>query len=250
MEPAKSFPDISSAGLHILAMGLMLCDHLWAMLFPAQEWLTCIGRIAYPIFAFMIVEGYTHTSDLRRYLLRMLVWALVSEIPFDLMMGGSVFYLYHQNVLWTFLLSLLLIRLMQACQERFRPAWAAVLSAGVALLGFLLGYVTMVDYYGVGVLIVLTFYVFRGQSWKCRLAQLVCMYVLNVHLLGGYYYEVPLFGHTFEVVQQGFALLALLPIWLYQGRQGLHTKPFQYFCYAFYPAHMLLLFALREWMLR
>lgn len=59
---------VSSSTLHILAMGLMLCDHLWAMLFPAQEWLTCIGRIAYPIFAFMIVEGYTRTHDLRRYM--------------------------------------------------------------------------------------------------------------------------------------------------------------------------------------
>lgn len=64
--------NISSAGLHILAMVFMLCDHLWAMLFPAAEWLTCIGRIAFPVFAFMIVEGYLHTRNLRRYVLRML----------------------------------------------------------------------------------------------------------------------------------------------------------------------------------
>ena len=58
--------QLSSFGLHMIAMGLMLCDHLWAMLFPAEEWLTCIGRIAFPIFAFMVVEGYLHTHDLRR----------------------------------------------------------------------------------------------------------------------------------------------------------------------------------------
>lgn len=57
--------NISSFTLHVLAMRLMLCDHAWAVLFPAEEWLTCIGRIAYPIFAFMIVEGCTHTHDLR-----------------------------------------------------------------------------------------------------------------------------------------------------------------------------------------
>ena len=57
---------ISSAGLHILAMAFMLCDHAWATLFPAQEWLTCLGRLAFPIFAFMISEGYARTSSLKR----------------------------------------------------------------------------------------------------------------------------------------------------------------------------------------
>lgn len=242
--------DISSSGLHLLAMGLMLCDHLWAMLFPAAEWLTCIGRLAYPIFAFMVVEGYTHTRDLRRYMLRMLCWAVLSEVPFDLMYGGSVFYPYHQNVLWTFLLSLLLIVLIEKCRSRFRAVPAVLLSAGIVIGGFVLGYAAMIDYYGAGVLTVLTFYFFRGQSWQKRLLQFLCLYFLNVQLLGGYYYEFQLFGHTVEIFQQSFALLALLPIWSYRGRQGFHSKAFQYFCYAFYPLHMLLLFIVRGWMLR
>lgn len=237
---------ISSAGLHILAMGLMLCDHLWAMLFPAAEWLTCVGRMAFPVFAFLIAEGYLHTRDLRRYLLRMLIWALLAEIPFDLMYGGSVFYPYHQNVLWTFLLSLLLILLIEKCKSHFRPLTAAFFTAGLAALGYVLGYVTMTDYYGVGVLTVLTFYFFRERNWKSRLCQLLCLYILHVKLLGGYYYEFEVFGFEIEVVQQGFALLALIPIWLYQGRQGFHNKAFQYFCYAFYPLHMLLLHIVQE----
>lgn len=57
--------DLSAAALHILAMALMLMDHLWATLLPAQEWLTCAGRVAFPIFAFMAVEGYFHTHDLK-----------------------------------------------------------------------------------------------------------------------------------------------------------------------------------------
>ena len=242
--------QISSAGLHILAMGLMLCDHLWAMLFPAEEWLTCIGRIAFPIFAFMVAEGYSHTHNLRRYLLRMLLGALLAEIPFDLMYSGSIFYPFHQNVLWTFLLSLLLIALIEKIKSRFRPMAAVLLSAAATILGFVIGYIAMVDYYGIGILTVLMFHFFRKRSWKNRLCQFICLYILNVKLLGGYYYVVQMFGFEIEVVQQGFALLALIPIWLYQGRQGIRNRFFQYFCYAFYPVHMLLLFVVREWMLR
>ena len=63
----------------------------------------------------------------------------------------------------------------------------------------------------------------------------------NVQMLGGYGYEVQLFGETHFLMRQGFALLALIPIWLYRGNRGYHSKWFQYFCYAFYPVHMLLL---------
>lgn len=242
--------QITAAVLHILAMAFMLCDHLWAVLLPAEEWLTCIGRIAFPIFAFMLTEGYFHTHDLRRYILRLLAGALLSEIPFDLMYGGSVFYPYHQNVLWTFLISLLLMALIDRVRKRFKPAGAAAASAGLALLGFLLGYAAMVDYYGVGVLTVLVFYFFHERTWKSFFGQMLCLYILNVGLLGGYCYIVILFGHEFEVVQQGLALLALIPIWLYRGKQGYHHKVFQIFCYAFYPLHMLVLFLVREWILQ
>lgn len=242
--------DISSAGLHLLAMGLMLCDHLWAALFPAQEWLTCIGRLAFPIFAFLAAEGFRRTHDLRRYLLRLLGCALLSEIPFNLMYGGSMLNPYHQNVLWTFLLALLIITLIEKCRARLRPVFAVPACAALIILGFLLGYAAMLDYYGTGVLTVLTFYFFKERNWQNRLGQLLCLYFLNVTLLGGYYYAISLFGCEIEVFQQGFALFALIPIWLYRGRQGVHSKAFRVFCYAFYPAHMLLLFLVRTWLLQ
>ena len=190
---SKNF-ELTAAVLHIIAMTLMLMDHLWATLLPAREWLTCAGRVAFPIFAFMAVEGYFHTRSFKKYILRMLLFAVLSEIPFDLMYGGTWFYPVHQNVLWTFLLGLLGVWLMEQVRK-------------------------------------------KGKTWM----YLAALYWLNVELLGGLMYPVQLFGMEFELCQQGLALLALIPIWLYRGRQGYHSKPFQYLCYAFYPVHMLLL---------
>ena len=94
----KTF-DLSAAALHILAMTFMLMDHLWATLLSSQMWLTHVGRLAFPIFAFLAVEGYFHTRSFKRYALRMLLFAVLSEVPFDLMYGGTVFYPVHQNVI-------------------------------------------------------------------------------------------------------------------------------------------------------
>lgn len=236
--------ELSSSSLRILAMGLMLCDHTWALLLPDQQWLTCAGRLAFPIFAFLLTEGFFHTRDLKRYCLRMLLWAVVTEVPFNLMVGSGVLYPYHQNVLWTFLISLVLMAAMERVRRRYRPLPAALLCALLAAAGYVLGYLTMVDYYGVGVLTVLVFYFFRGRRWRDLLGQFLCLNILHGMLLGGYYFTVTLFGHEFEIVQQGLAVLALVPIWLYRGRQGYHAKWFQWFGYAFYPLHMLVLYAI------
>lgn len=233
--------DLSAAALHILAMAFMLMDHLWATLLPAQEWLTCVGRIAFPIFAFMAVEGYFHTHNLKKYLLRMLIFAVISEVPFDLMYGGTWFYPVHQNVIWTLMMGLAGIHLMETVRKKKSIFVYILVSAIVVIVGGLLGTLSMVDYYGIGVLTVFIFYFFRGRKWWCLLGQMLALYWVNVELLGGLMYPIRLFGMEFELCQQGLALLALLPIWLYRGRQGYHSKPFQYFCYAFYPIHMLVI---------
>ena len=140
--------DLSAAALHLIAMALMLMDHLWATLLPAQEWLTCAGRLAFPIFAFMTVEGYFHTRNLKRYALRLLLFALLSEVPFDLMYGGTWFYPVHQNVIWTLLLGLLGIHLMETVRKK-QKTWLYLLTALlVVLIGTVLGTLSMVDYYG------------------------------------------------------------------------------------------------------
>ena len=237
---SKNF-ELTAAVLHIIAMTLMLMDHLWATLLPAREWLTCAGRVAFPIFAFMAVEGYFHTRSFKKYILRMLLFAVLSEIPFDLMYGGTWFYPVHQNVLWTFLLSLLGVWLMEQVRKKGKTWMYLLVCVLVVPAGLVLGTLCMVDYYGVGVLTVFVFYFLHGRKWWCFLGQLAALYWLNVELLGGLMYPVQLFGMDFELCQQGLALLALIPIWLYRGRQGYHSKPFQYLCYAFYPVHMLLL---------
>ena len=233
--------DISTAALHIIAMLLMLMDHLWATLLPAQEWLTCVGRIAFPIFAFMSVEGYFHTHNFKKYLLRMLVFAVISEIPFDLMYGGTWFYPVHQNVIWTFILGLSGIHIMETVRKKKKTSVFVLTATLVTIAGGLLGTLTMVDYYGIGVLTVFIFYFFRRRKWWCLIGQIAALYWVNVELLGGLMYPIRLFGMEFEFCQQGLALLAIVPIWLYRGRQGYHSKSFQYFCYAFYPVHMLIL---------
>lgn len=233
--------DISSAGLHVLAMTFMLLDHLWATVVPGNEWLTCVGRLAFPIFAFLIVEGYFHTKNLKKYALRLLLGALLSELPFNLMYSGRLFYPLHQNVLWAFLIALGLIH----WNERAKQAklWRRLLRWVVTLIiGFLVGTLTFVDYYGFGIMMVLVFYFFRGRAWWQLLGQLLGLYWINVELMGGLVYE---FG-GFVLHQQGLALLALVFIWLYRGRKGYDGVWFRNFCYLFYPAHMLLLAVLRN----
>ena len=233
--------ETTSMSLHVMAMAFMLCDHLWGTIVPGNDWLTCIGRIAFPIFAFLLVEGYFHTRNLKKYVKRLVVFALLSEIPFDLAMGSTVFYPIHQNVLWSFLIALGLIHWNEKARTSGKQWKRVLVGAASILLGYILGLVTMVDFYHAGILTVLAFYFFRGRTWLHRAGQLVCLWYINFELLGGLVYEVWLFGRMFSFTRQGLALLALVPIWMYRGRQGYHSKALQYGYYAFYPLHLLIL---------
>ena len=243
MEQRKRL-EATSFFLHILAMVFMLCDHLWATVVPGNEWLTCIGRIAFPIFSFMIVEGYFHTRSRKNYVLRLLTFAVISEIPFNLMSGGSVFNPMHQNVLWTFLIGIGLIRLIEWARSKPYRVWRWLLVALGVLLGCALALFGMTDYMHFGVMTVLVFYLFRGRRWWCILGQLICLAYINLEMMGGIVYSIVLFGREWIIHQQGFALLALIPIWLYRGTQGPYNKALKYTYYAFYPVHLLILYLL------
>lgn len=236
----QSRSGCSACSLHWLAMGLMLCDHLWATLLPV-ELLNDLGRLAFPLFAFLLAEGFRHTRSQKRYLGRMLLWALISEIPFDLFYANTVFYPFHQNVLWTYLIALLL---MTGLDRIHRQGCLLLTAAGwgfAILLGLLLGALLMADYYGPGVLTVLVFYAFGGRGPWDLAGQLACLYLLHAQLLGGYQISMQLGSLVLEFPQQGLALLALIPIRLYHGRQGPHPVWQKWVFYGFYPAHMLVL---------
>lgn len=241
----KQRSGVTSAALHIMAMLFMLCDHLWAMVVSGNDWLTCIGRLAFPIFAFMIVEGYFHTRSLKKYAGRMLLCAVLSEIPFNLAVGSSVVYPVHQNVLWTFLIGLLLIHLNEKAKKRGKLWLRIITAAATAALGFILGLVSFCDYNYAGVFTVLVFYFFRERKWYNLVAQILLLWYINAEMLSGFAYELTLFGNQFYLVRQSLALLALIPIWLYRGKQGMHNKAFQFICYAFYPVHLLVLALIR-----
>lgn len=237
--------ETTSMSLHVIAMLFMLCDHLWATVVPGNDWLTCVGRLAFPIFAFLIVEGYFHTHNLKKYVGRLLLFAVISEIPFNLVMGSRLFYPIHQNVLWTFLIGILCIYLNERAKAKRGMVRRILTGCVTVVLAFVLGLVGFVDYNYAGVFMVLTFYFFRGRKWWHFLGQFLLLWYINVEMLSGYAYEVQLFGETHFIVRQGFALLALIPIWLYRGKQGPHNKVLQYFYYAFYPAHLLMLALVR-----
>lgn len=241
----RNFKGISSATLHILAMAFMLLDHMWATIIIGNEWMTCVGRLAYPMFAFMIVEGFHYTRNLKKYMLRLLMFALISEIPFDYMYGGMWFYPFHQNVMWTFLIALMGLWLIEKSKQKSKEnnkQWIRIVVPLIVVpVWTLLGYATMIDYYGTGILLIFVFYFFRGRKWWCYIGQFIGMYIINVNMLGGYYYPITIWGHEFELMQQGIAMLSLIPIWLYRGRQGYHASWFKYFCYAFYPLHISIL---------
>lgn len=225
---------MSSFALHIIAMIFMLCDHMWATILD-YEWLTCLGRIAFPIFAFLITEGYIHTSNINKYIKRMMIFAIITEIPFNLMVSASPIYPFHQNVLWTFVISLLTLKYLNF--DNTKNIFKSIL---IIILAIIIATITMCDYFGAGVMMVVGFYIFR----KSKLLQLLMMIYVNMILIQGYSYPIDIAGYTYYFPQQGFALLSLIFIWLYNGKQGYHAKWFKIFCYAFYPLHMLILYIL------
>lgn len=239
----KKRPELSSFSLHLLAMGLMLCDHICLALMPDRLWMTCVGRLAFPIFAFLAAEGFVRTRSRARYVRRLLIFALLSEVPYDLLAAGRPVYLLRQNVLWTFLIALGCMQLLEWARADSRPAARFALSACAVLGGFWAGTALLADYFGPGVWMVLVFYAFRGSGWRPRLGQLACLLLLNGWLLGGPSLTAAFGPLTLVLPIQTFAVLALPVIGLYRGRQGPHGRAVRWLFYTFYPAHMLLLAA-------
>ncbi len=241
MEKTKNntFKCLSSNALKLIAIITMLMDHLGKTIFENQYWMTYIGRLAFPLFAFLIAEGYNHTSDFKKYLNRMLIYALISEIPYNLMSGG-IFNLGGQNVLFTFIIALLAIRLIDKSWHKNR--WLGIIAGFTATpAGFILATILGTDYYGFGFLTVICFWVFGKIKYCGWLLQLLSIIYVNWKLIAGECFTIMIGNYELWIPYQCIAILSMIPIFMYNGKLGGGGKKFQTFAYVFYPAHMAIL---------
>lgn len=228
---------LSANALRLIAMVGMLLDHIWGTLASGSLWMTCVGRLVFPIYAFQLAEGFVRTHDRKKYSLRLLAFALIAEIPFNMMMMGSWLFPFHQNTIFTLLLGFWVIWVLEGLREKQLKLW----KAGLQLLAAaLLSVVGFPDYGWQGVLTVVLFYLFREGRFA-KLGQLAGMSLLHVVCMEGQ--TLP---WLFDLPLQSFAVLALIPIWLYDGRKGRGGKWMQYGAYLYYPLHLLLLVVLRR----
>jgi len=201
---------IDAFTLKMIAAVTMLIDHTGYIFFPQYVFLRIIGRIAFPIFAFLIVEGFMHTRNVKKYIYRMIAFALITEIPFDFAFYGTVNW-GHQNVLITFTLALLALYIDRQYSRKVGIAAAF----GLALLAEFIGS----DYGMFGVIVVMMFY------WNYdRFYNKLIFGTATLTLLVSSY--------------QIFDVMAMIPIGLYNGKKGIGVK---YFFYVFYPGHLLIL---------
>lgn len=228
---AKHFQGFSGSALKLIAICAMVLDHFaatvlyYGILLPAAPikegtsvWtvytiyqvLRFIGRIAFPIFCFLLVEGFLHTSNRARYALRLFVFALISEIPFDLALFQSLTDWNHQNVFFTLLIGFVVIWAMEKTETL---PFSTPLKVSAFALGCLVAWLLCTDYDYKGVILITIFYVFR--------------YTPRLRTLAG----------CVSLIWEAPACLAFFPIHLYNGKRGLSLK---YVFYLFYPVHLLL----------
>ncbi len=231
---------ISGSTLKIIAIIAMLIDHIGAVVvlgFLQHAWYgkrlvtlyyvmrLLIGRIAFPIFCFLLVEGFAHTRNVKKYALRLLGFALISELPFNLAFEGKLFAPQYQNVFFTLFIGLLVMIGYRAVTEKLAAdkwmkliLYAALLGAGVGV-AFLL----KTDYDAIGVFCIMALYIFRRNKTAQIMAG-CAGFLASCFFTGGSEMTAP---------------LAFIPIGFYNGKRGLKMK---YFFYLFYPVHLLVLY--------
>ena len=205
---------LSGSTLKIIALLTMLTDHIAAFLIDAHRYpevynvMRQIGRVSFPIFCFMIIEGYFHTSDIKKYMMRLAVFGIISEVPFDLAISG----LYentseYQNVFFTLLLGLIVVWVIDNNRNN------VIIQCFAIWLGCVLAVVLGTDYNCFGVIQIVMFYYFRNM----RLYRIAGIILLNMFM------------------GQPMGALSLLFTENYNGKKGINLK---YIVYAFYPLHL------------
>lgn len=218
-------PRFSGDFLKLLAAFTMLLDHIGYMLIDPKKHallflvLRVLGRFSFPIFAFLIVQGFLHTKNVRNYALRLFVFALISEPLYDYAMFKTYFTFQYQNPLWTLFIGLLVITAMKQFEEKTMP------TIGFTFLGCVAAFIINPDYSLYGILMIV-FYYFDAYD---KAGRIVCIILTNA-FMG----SIQLFGS-----------LALLFTEQYKEQERKLPK---YFFYFFYPLHLLILILLRKYM--
>ena len=220
--PLKPFPLLSGSALKIIAVLSMVTDHCAYYLLDessvAYEVMRCFGRIAFPVFAFLVAEGFVHTRNRMRYFLSLLLFAAISEVPWYLLNGADG----THNVMFTLALGVLALTAFERLREHRVLCCCSILMT--AWLAAWLG----TDYEWRGVLMIVVFYLLGIGKDKSvtlrRMLQLLFAFPLMMH-----------YGIT-------GALFACVVIFLYDGTRGfIHGNVAKYGFYIFYPAHLFLL---------
>lgn len=237
----KRNKGFSGQAIRLAAICAMLCDHILVTIAPEHSWLTYIGRIAFPLFAFLVAEGFYHTTSRSAYFVRILLLAAISEIPFDLMRSGKLSDPETQNVLWTLALGLLTIIAVHYVKTRIDNVVATGAAAvAAATFTMYLADDLLTDYYGYGVLTVLLFYIMRDLRYE-KLGQLFGLTLINVVWMNGAVVTWHINETALSLPLQSFALFSLFFIWKYNETRGPDNTILRYMSYAFYPVHMLIL---------
>lgn len=211
---------LSGSALKLIAMAAMAIDHVALIFFcdnpgaiTLYELMRTIGRISYPVFALLVVEGYLHTHNLGRYAKRLLYFAIVSEIPWQLINHDG-----SHNVLFTLLAGLFVMYII----ERWHTTNTNNLLL-TAMTGGLLTYF-QTDYDWRGLLLILVFYLFKNDA--------LLQTIFGVLVMSFY-------GFT-------GALLAFVVVNAYNGNRGfIQSDIGKHLVYSFYPCHLLLLWFVR-----
>ena len=216
---------LTAFGLKIIAVITMCFDHVGYLVFNSQfSWFNIVGRIAFPIFAFQISEGYIHTHNLKNYFWRLFLFALISQIPYNFYEYAMGFP-YTLNIFFTLFLGLLAIYAYDKIPSKLV---GIIVACGLIALGN----VIKVDYGYWGVLLVFSFFVLKKNKFLLLFGYILLVlikYLPSFIEYNFYINLVKLFIGT---------SLAIIPIILYNGKLGRKTGRL---LYVFYPLHLFVL---------
>lgn len=217
--------------LKLIACITMFMDHLGYVIYNGNvSWLNCIGRLAFPIFAFQISEGYIHTKNIKKYILRLATLAIISQIPFSLfhsIINNNI----ALNVMFTLLLGIISIFIFDKYNK--------TLGIFAAFFFGIIAQVTNCDYGFYGVIIILLFYMTKANKSMLLTSYLLATtvkFLINYSLYGFSNFKVLLINGLPFLIS---TLLAGVIIYLYNEQKGPNTK---YWLYTFYPLHLVLLY--------